>query len=321
MEASTSYSPNEVQQLKLINLILSSSLIPTAIVIILLNSSLAYVILNKLTIRNSEIKLISVLCVVELFIGVDILILSLCKLIFGYEFFINAKSLQCQVFGFTMQAPTRVAMVINALLAILRYLAICHKREKSTPVWFALFAMFTIPAVCLFLASSILWDAKPTSSLCQCHGYLSPTITSKIALGIITLYYLIPCWLTTICYLLIGKKINQNLNLSFQQIEKKQLQKQKLCLILQLILVTIVYNLDFMLSYLTMLLNLIFNYKRLPVVDMFVILTKHFSIMLNPLIIISFQPNIHHEYLCIIVKFNAKFKANLNRVFRCKSHS
>ncbi|KXN67663.1 hypothetical protein CONCODRAFT_10233 [Conidiobolus coronatus NRRL 28638] len=236
MEASTFYSSDEVQQLKLINIIVTSCLIPTAIVIILLNSSLAYILLNKLDIRNSEIKLIGVLCIVELFIGLDVLILCICKLIFGYEFFINAQSMQCQVFGFTMQAPTRVAMVINALLAILRYLAICHKREKSTPIWFALFIMLSIPVICLFLVSSILWDAKPTSSLCQCHGYISQTKTSKIALGIIALYYLIPCWLTTICYLLIGKKINQNLNLSAQQVEKKQLKKQKLCLILQLIL-------------------------------------------------------------------------------------
>jgi uncharacterized membrane protein YuzA (DUF378 family) len=288
------------------NILANSILSLYAIFIILLNISIGYILLFKLNTKSAELKLILALCIVELIIGIDHFCLSICKFIFGYQFF-ERDSLQCQVFGFTMQTPVRIAVIINGLLALMRYLAFCQKIEKSTKFWVVLLILCSVPIIVIFLYSSITWNAQPTSSYSQCHGYLDTDDFSLTMLTIIAFHYLIPCWLTTICYFLIGLKINSQLTHLFDS--KKELKTQKLKLILQLSIVFIVYNINFMPSYITLILKWSTGYRRTPSIDLLTLLLINLSIAVNPIIIISFQPAIHHEFLILLVLCKAKLKS------------
>ncbi|KXN67664.1 hypothetical protein CONCODRAFT_10235 [Conidiobolus coronatus NRRL 28638] len=112
-----------LDSLEAYNILANSILNFYAVFIILLNISIGYILLCKLKTKPSELKLMLVLCIVELIIGISHFCLSVCKLIFGYQIF-ERDTLYCQVFGFFMQAPLRIVMIINGLLALMSFVNI-----------------------------------------------------------------------------------------------------------------------------------------------------------------------------------------------------
>ncbi|KXN65371.1 hypothetical protein CONCODRAFT_13061 [Conidiobolus coronatus NRRL 28638] len=238
------------------------------------------------------------LCFLELIIAVEVCILSIFKFAVGYKFF-EKNSIQCAIWGFFMQWLNRVEIVIVCILSTLRYL------------------MRTF----FFSYGAILGDAKPSSSYIQCHSFLgSDPFSTHISLGL-SFCYLIPCWITTINYFLVGWNANKKLNVIKHEAKINndraclaELRKQKRKLLGQLIIVFILYNGFFMLSYVTMIMKYTNNYRRTPFVDAMVFTLITVSISLNPLITVSFQPDLNSEFLFFLVKINAKLKSMLKSI-------
>jgi hypothetical protein len=89
---------------------------------------------------------------------------------------------------------------------------------------------------------------------------------------------------------------------------------QKIKLVIQLILVFILYNVNFTLSYITWILKFATGYKRPPEMDAVISVSANFTIAINPVITIIFQPDINNEVKFFFVKMSVKYKSILNRI-------
>ncbi|KXN65370.1 hypothetical protein CONCODRAFT_13060 [Conidiobolus coronatus NRRL 28638] len=85
--------------------------------------------------------------------------------------------------------------------------------------------------------------------------------------------------------------INQDIN------GLKLIRQQKIKLYMQLALVFFVYNLLFMLSYISMILRFAIGFKRTPVLDGIILSMVLISVCLNPIITVFFQPEVNNEFL------------------------
>ncbi|KXN74222.1 hypothetical protein CONCODRAFT_2755 [Conidiobolus coronatus NRRL 28638] len=158
-------------------------------------------------------------------------------------------------------------------------------------------------------------DARPFSSYANCLPLTSPGQISIVLNIIGTILLMLPCWVTTYCYFVIGWKVNKKLNqmkieaqVNNNEVALKAIKSQKINLILQIIMVFILYNVDIMLSVVTYFMRLAVGYKRPPFFDAIVHEMLVFTLALNPIITISFQPEIKNEIKFIFIKLNAKIK-------------
>jgi hypothetical protein len=220
-----------------------------------------------------------------------------------------------------MQWLNRIEIVIVCILSTLRYLMVCFEIKKSLKFWIIATIFSCVPATFFFSYGAILGDAKPSSSYIQCHSFLgSDPFSTHISLGL-SFCYLIPCWITTINYFLVGWSANKKLNLIKQEANitndtvcLAEIQRQKRKLLGQLFVVFILYNGLFMLSYVTMIMRYTDNYRRTPFIDAMVFTLITVSISLNPLITVSFQPDLNNEFLFFLVKMKAKIKSTLKSI-------
>ncbi|KXN65798.1 hypothetical protein CONCODRAFT_12519 [Conidiobolus coronatus NRRL 28638] len=173
--------------------------------------------------------------------------------------------------------------------------------------------LIILPPSILFGYSFVIGDANPGVSYLYCSPYLKPSELTSIMTIVIPLLYLVPCWITTFCYFEVGRRANKNLNIMKQdainnnnQILLKSIKLQKRKLIIQLIMVFILFNVDFMLAYIGWILRFAIGFKRTPIFDACAFEAIISSFMVNPIITITFQPELNYELNLIIVKSRAR---------------
>ncbi|KXN69674.1 hypothetical protein CONCODRAFT_7832 [Conidiobolus coronatus NRRL 28638] len=181
----------------------------------------------------------------------------------------------------------------------------------------------SLPSMVLYTLGAVRKDSKPTTSYIQCQPFLNPDKTSSLILILLSFCFLIPCWITTYCYLAIGWSANKKLNImrvdavnTNDEMMIQVIKREKLKLVIQIFFVFCLYNLTFCMSYITMILKYAIGYKRTPIMDAIVFTSVHISMAVNPLITISFQPEVNTEFQVMLVKYQAKFKSLFRRIFR-----
>jgi hypothetical protein len=93
------------------------------------------------------------------------------------------------------------------------------------------------------------------------------------------------------------------------------IKREKRKLAIQIFFVFCLYNLTFCMSYITMILKYAIGYKRTPIIDALTFSFVHISMAVNPIITISFQPEVNQEFKLMLIKYQAKFKSLFRRVF------
>jgi hypothetical protein len=134
---------------------------------------------------------------------------------------------------------------------------------------------------------------------------------------------LIPCWISTYCYFVIGLKAYKKLNqINVEALESnddsllRTIRKQKFNLIAQLIAVLIVFNIVYMPIYVTMILRIVSGYRRPPITDAIMIKLMEISRAIDPVITIIFQPELSHEFKALLVKTRVKIKSYITNLFQ-----
>ncbi|KXN65240.1 hypothetical protein CONCODRAFT_13241 [Conidiobolus coronatus NRRL 28638] len=281
---------------------------------------LLYICLTKCDTKSTEIRLIFIFCFIEYISGIEFFFLGLMKLIYGHGIF-APNNLTCKFTGFLILWTTRVDIISVSILATLRYLIVCHKKEVKLLYWlitlFLSFGLITI-IYCLGIYTN---DSGPSPSYLYCQPFTSPGMIGYVVSIIIPFAFIIPCWLTTFCYFSVGWEANKQLNNMKQEAINtgdsnllRAITNQKIKLVTQLILVFVLYNVNFSLSYVTWILRFAIGYKRPPEMDAVISVSANFTIAINPVITIIFQPDINNEVKFFFVKMSAKYKSILNRI-------
>jgi hypothetical protein len=314
----------DFDDLDLINKVFNSVLIIEGLVMILLNTLLAYILIKKFANvhRTLELKLMIILGIVEIYFGFVTLIFSILKLSYGYHI-LDQGTYTCFASGILMQINPRIEVCLATILAMLRYTIVCHQKEKTMWFWLIILFLMSLPCIVIYMIGAIRMDSLPSNSYIMCMPFLKPDEESSVVNVIISLCFLIPCWITTYCYFAIGWSANKKLNSmrveahnTNDEILVQVIKKEKRKLIIQIIFVFCLYNLTFMTSYITFILKFAIGYKRSPAIDAFSFTITHLAFAINSLVTISFQPQVSSEFQVMLVKYQAKFKSIFKRIFR-----
>jgi hypothetical protein len=197
------------------------------------------------------------------------------------------------------------------------------KFERKTGFWLIVLMLLSIPSIVIFSYGAFIKEYKATPSYTQCAPYFKSDKFTTTMLLISSSTYMLPCITTSFCYFAVGWKCNKQLNSMMSEARSaqdtygiKMIRQQKIKLYVQLALVFIIYNLLFMLSYITMVLKFAIGFKRSPVLDGMILTMINFSVCLNPIITVFFQPEVNNEFLFLLVTTKAKFKSFIKGVFR-----
>jgi hypothetical protein len=299
----------------LINYIFNSLGLFGTILILLFNSVLILIILTKCDNRSPDNTLILILCVIEVIDGIEYTVLYITKLINGHEWF-SSSNFQCRIYTFITQSSPRIEITTVMVISIVRYIFVYYGIKKSLLFWVLILVLSISPVLAIFLYGAISGDVKPTSSYMQCIPYTLPGLLTDVMTSIIPFLLLIPCWVVTFCYFGIGYKVNKELNklvkeakLTNNQALIANIKKQKLMLFIQLMAVFILYNLNYVASYITHILKFITGYKRPPFIDAVIFTAGRTTCIFNPIITISFQPEINNEFKLILIKSKLQLKS------------
>jgi hypothetical protein len=217
----------------------------------------------------------------------------------------------------------RFGLFTLSIPSVLRYLTVCHKTEKSFKFWIIAWLIVVSPIFALFFYIPINQDAVHTSSwlFCTIFTYPGPVLSTLGA--IMPFVFLIPCWTITFCYCCIGYTANKQLNIIKSQAIAENntsllivVKKQKLKLIIQILVIFIVYNANYMISYVTQTLKYTIGYKRPPILDAITYILFNEPAAINPLITITFQPELNSELSLLLLKFQVKVKNLIKRIFQ-----
>jgi hypothetical protein len=240
--------------------------------------------------------------------------MGLLKLIYGHEIF-KPRNLPCMIVAFVIQWTSRVEIFNVAVLSTLRYLIVWYKKELKLWIWLLILFISTLFITIIYSIGIYIGDASPSPSYLYCQPFTTPNDIQKVMTFLIPFTFLIPCWITTFCYFGVGYKANQQLNIVKQdainncdEVLLGIVKQQKIKLIIQLLFVFIIYNVNFSLSYVTWILKFAIGYKRPPEIDASISISVNFTVAINPVITIIFQPDINNEIKFIFVKFKLKCK-------------
>jgi hypothetical protein len=254
-------------------------------------------------------------------IGADLIISAISKLVYGYHLF-DAGSINCQVHGIIITLLLRYEIIIVMVLALYRYFLVIHNIEVRNWIWVSALTFFAIFFVICISYGALTQETKPNPSYSLCNIFTSPGITTFTFNLVLTLFNMLPCWITTYCYFSVGWKVNKRLNelkVEAKETEDSEalkiIKNQRISLVIQISLVFIIYNVNFSLSYVTYFLRLTIGYKRTPFIDALACLLYNISIMATPIVTISFQPEINTELKLIFVILQAKLKNLYNNIF------
>jgi hypothetical protein len=305
-----------------INVIFNSIGLIQAIFILSFTALIIYIIFFKIAAKTTEIIVLLVLCAVEIEIGLSMLVVSILKLAYGKEVMQAGTSL-CYYNGFEYQSVVRLELIIVAFLSLMRYMIVCHSIIRSTKFWLISLTLGCLPLLIIFTYGAILHQDKPLPSYLSCYAFTAPNQVSFIISCIIPFIYLIPCWVITFSYFCIGLKVNKRLNQMKVEANAtgnvnmlKVIKLQKIKIIIQLTLVIILYNVNFSPSYISHILKLAIDYKRSPIFESISHFTKTLTFTLNPVLTITFQPELNHELSAILFKLNLKIKALYSKIFK-----
>jgi hypothetical protein len=313
--------PESINDLDFINSLYYSVNMVLCFLTFILNGLILHIILNKFKVRSTELKLILLLCGYEIILGIEQLVLSILKLNYGYHFY-DPGSITCLVFGFLRTLIVRIEIIFVSVIALWRYLLVIHNIERKFKFYLLLTIILSIPVTSLFIYGLIIQDQNPSVAYLNCFPLTSPSLITTIFNTFLTLSLVIPCWLTTYFYFAIGWKANKKLNEMIKEAKTdsnreliRTIKSEKLKLALQLTMMFIIYNINFMPSYITHILKLAISFKRTPFLEFIVIFGTQVSIVLNPAVTISFQPDVNNEFKFLIFKFKIKMKKLIGGLF------
>jgi hypothetical protein len=289
---------------------------------ILLNALIFYIIIQKCNIKHPEIILIFILSILESLSGVSLFLISILKLIFGYEY-INYGSYSCWITSLTITGNTRCEMITIAVLAVLRYSIVCHNFKRGVLFWLVIYLIVILPIAVIFIYPFIMKDANTAPSFMFCSSYMKPSVLTSALLYIIPLIFLFPCWIVTFCYFEIGRKVYRNLNIMNTEAVSKNdtnlqisIKKQSRKLMIQLAMIFCLFNINFMPSYISWILRLAIDYKRTPIVDAITFELIEISLAIDPIITVTFQPELNHELNILLFKFKLRIKNFIGGLLR-----
>jgi hypothetical protein len=96
----------------------------------------------------------------------------------------------------------------------------------------------------------------------------------------------------------------------------KVIKLQRVKIFAQLTLVVILYNINFSLSYVTHILKFAIGYKRSPIVEAIIYFMGLTTFTLNPVLTITFQPELNYELTSILFNINLRIKKIFSRLFQ-----
>jgi hypothetical protein len=267
-----------------------------------------------------ELKFIFLLCLIEISFGIVFVSLAIIKLIVGYTF-ISPNNIPCVFYGYMGASFVRVEYFIVCILALWRYLAVVHKYKISLKLLLVIFFGGISPTMVTLIYGLVNMDARPFTSYANCLILTSPGHVSTVLNIIGTILLMLPCWVTTYCYFIIGWKVNKKLNLmkieaqiNNNEVALRAVKSQKVNLILQIFMVFILYNVDIMLSVVTYFMRLANGYIRPPFFDAVIHEMLIFTLAFNPIVTVSFQPEIKNEIRVIFIKMIAKIKKAIRSI-------
>ncbi|KXN65079.1 hypothetical protein CONCODRAFT_13464 [Conidiobolus coronatus NRRL 28638] len=235
----------------------------------------------------------------------------------------DAGSTLCYYNSFEYQLVMRIELIIVAYLSAMRYLIICHNITKSTRFWLISLSFGFIPPLAIYIYGAILHQDKPSQSYLACIGFTTPNEANFIIYCLIPFLFLIPSWVITFCYICIGLKVNKQLNqMKAEAIENRDfnllraIKLQKVKIIIQISLVIILYNANFSLAYISLILKFAIGYKRSPIAEAMSYFTTLLTFTLNPILTITFQPELNHELYVLLFRFSLKIKKLFSRFFQ-----
>jgi hypothetical protein len=163
-------------------------------------------------------------------------------------------------------------------------------------------------------------DGKPSPSYIQCGGLGSGTSLSNGLQIFGGVYMAIQAWVITVSYLLICYNVYKKLNMVLKEAKMNNdketissLYRQRNKLFGQVALIIWVYNITYMFSYVTQVLKVTIGYRRTPFLDAVVMAMIMFPCLCNPIVTLSFQPEVKCEFQALMVRFWAKVKAFFHR--------
>ncbi|KXN74948.1 hypothetical protein CONCODRAFT_2023 [Conidiobolus coronatus NRRL 28638] len=259
-------------------------------------------------------KVMLILNAAEFELGIAKILLSIYEFVLGKNA-LDKDTFMCRLNALENQMFIRLELTIAAVLSLMRYLTVCHSTEKSFKFWLVITILACAPTSFVYIYPAILNDATPSSSRIACYPYMNPGDLSKIASCILPFLILIPCWVITFCYFSIGYKVNKKLN----QMKKDSknindvqglaaIKRQKIKIIVQLVTVIVIYNLNFSVSYITFILKFAIGYVRPPIIEAIAVSLTFITFTVNPILTITFQPELNQEFTSILFFFKLKIK-------------
>lgn len=289
--------------------------------LIIFSAILIYILIFKISKKTPESKIMLILTIVELELSISKIAISIYKFAYGSTF-LDKDTLLCSLSSFDYQLFIRIELDIVSVLAIMRYLIVCHRIEKSFVFWLAVTVVVCAPASFVYTYAAILKDATPSPSKIACYPYMNPGYLSKIMNYIIPFLFLIPSWTITYCYFAIGLRVRRKLNQMRSEAQNMNdvqsliaLKRQKIKIIIQLIAVVIIYNLNFSIAYITWILKFVIGYNRPPILEALSGILIFFTLTVNPLLAITFQPELNHELVSMLFYIGLKIKMLFKRFF------
>jgi hypothetical protein len=312
---------SEIRSLNIYNYIGSTLYLTFGLACVSSSILVLYICLTKCSKKSTEIALICIFCVLESFTGATYVIVSIFKLKYGYK--VNEKgTIMCNFIAFLIVLLPRINIINISILATLRYLIFCRSKDLILSTW--IITLFVIDSGALIFISLGFYtkDAAPSSSYLYCNIFTKQSGLSTVALYFIPLLFIIPCWVTTYCYLMVGWIANKKLNLMRQEAANNEdrglleaIKNQKFKLLLQILFIFVNYNVNFALSYITWIMKLVANYKRTITVDFIVCIQVAFAALLNPVVTIVFQPDINNEFNFLWIKLKLRIIGMYKKYF------
>jgi hypothetical protein len=274
-----------------------------------------YICLSKCDRKSTEIVLTLIFCSLESITGFMYFVFSIFKLVYGYK--VNEKgTVFCDYSALILAYIPRINIINISILASLRYLIFCRCKDVVLSTWLKILLLIDAGVTIFYSLGLYTKDAAPSSSYLYCNIFTNSSGLSVILTYFIPFLYIIPCWITTFCYLMVGWTANKRLNLMKQdavinsdEALLRTIKKERFKLYLQILFVFYIYNINFALSYATWIMKIVFNYRRTVTIDTISSLQVASTNFLNPIVTIVFQPDINHEFKCLWVKFKVKIKS------------
>jgi hypothetical protein len=228
---------------------------------------------------------------------------------FGTEI-LTTNGVVCQINAFTIGVNFRVSVWCVGTLAMMRLFNGCLKTNINAVFWYC----FIIFNVALNLALGIYSigsrAGKQSASGTQCISFTDPNPTAK-ALTIFEIVYLtlgsiiiLGCYLGSTIY--INRAISSSIveaKVNNQALNEKLFKRQKLILIINFIIISIVYLLAFYPPVIAYILRSSRGFYRTSLEDSLIIVFSQLLCLFNPLLTIYLHPDTNEQFFKFLKKF------------------